>query len=520
MLTQIRHIQKGALIIVTIVVVIAFAFLYADFDFVSGTVGRQDCVVKVYDRCYRQKEAAQLATNFDVAYRLGMYEFATVMFGENRRDDDRTDFIMSLVILRKEAEKLGIEPTSREIKEAIPDLPIFQQPWVNADFLKNNILGPSGFTDGDLAQLVKDYLSYQKLRDLVGSGVAAVPSEVGRVYTRANQRYDASLISFDREAFVDEIEITDDMVQEYYETNQAGLQSEQKRGFEYVKFLPKELPEEATNEERANAVHAFSNAVNRAYSDLADDESDFAEIARRYEGEKADFTMSYARVEPFAASSPPEELAGKPDVLAELFSRLLREDEVTVPVSTGEGGGYYVFHLTELVEPQPLTLEEAEPRIRETLLRRESDRAVNDAASEARVAITEALEAGKSFEEATAAAGVEASELPNFSRREPPAPEEVPEASQVVAAIEGVGEGEISEVVRQSDGDGYLLVHVDQIQLYEDENRESAERSIAAALENEMKRRLFSAWFNQRRMESSSARALGTTTMPVEEPAS
>ena len=47
MLTQIRHIQKGTLIVVTILIVIAFAFLYSDFDFVQGTVGRQDCVVKV-----------------------------------------------------------------------------------------------------------------------------------------------------------------------------------------------------------------------------------------------------------------------------------------------------------------------------------------------------------------------------------------------------------------------------------------------------------------------------------------
>ena len=57
MLTQIRHIQKGTLIVVTIIIVIAFAFLYSDFDFVQGTVGAPDCVVKVYGRCYRQKEA-------------------------------------------------------------------------------------------------------------------------------------------------------------------------------------------------------------------------------------------------------------------------------------------------------------------------------------------------------------------------------------------------------------------------------------------------------------------------------
>jgi len=186
MLTQIRHIQKGTLIVVTVLIVISFAFLYSDFDFVRGTVGRQDCIVKVYNRCYRQKEAEKLASHFDVALELGMYDFAMVLFGENRQDRDPTDFMMSLVILRKEAEKMGIQPTATEIKEAIPQLPLFQQPWVNAAYVQNNILGPNGFSEGDLANLVKDYLSFQKLRSLIGAGLEAVPSETARLYTKSN----------------------------------------------------------------------------------------------------------------------------------------------------------------------------------------------------------------------------------------------------------------------------------------------------------------------------------------------
>src|SRR5690606_22060611 len=81
MLSQLRHIQKGLLIAVTAVIVVSFAFLYSDYDFVGGTFGRQDCEVKVYDRCYRSKEAQKLASHFDVAYQLGMYDFAMVLLG-------------------------------------------------------------------------------------------------------------------------------------------------------------------------------------------------------------------------------------------------------------------------------------------------------------------------------------------------------------------------------------------------------------------------------------------------------
>lgn len=505
MLTQIRHIQKGTLIVVTVLVVIAFAFLYSDFDFVSGTVGRQDCVVKVYNRCYRQKEAQKLASSYDVAFRMGMYDFATVLFGENRQDQDRTDFIMSLVILRKEAEKMGIEPSAQEIKDAIPKLPIFQQPWVTADVVKNTILGPNGFTDGDLAQLVKDYLSFQKMRDLIGSGVAAVPSEVERIYTKGNQRFIASLIDFDRKKVVDSIAITDEEIKEYFEENQANLNSEAKRGFEYVKFTPKVLPEDATNEAKAKADFNFANAVNRAYSDLSDDDANFAELAKQYEGEKADFNMVYGTYEAFAAQAPPKELEGNDQLLESLFSGLLQDDEVTVPIQADEDGGYYVFHVTEEVAPQPLTLEEATPAIREALLGRKSDRAVNDAANEARSKLTEALEGGKSFEEAAKAAGVSATALPNFSQQEPPA--DVEDAGLILSAVESLGPKSVSEVVKRPADGGYFLVYVDSIEIYKDEEKSSTERSIAAALEGEYKRRLFTAWFNQRRMESSSQRS-------------
>ena len=131
--------------------------------------------------------------------------------------------------------------------------------------------------------------------------------------------------------------------------------------------------------------------------------------------------MSYGKYETVPRSSSlPEELAGNVEILSALFSGILENDEVTVPLPSAEGGGYYVFHVTSQVEPQLLTLEEATAEIRETLLARKSDRAINDAANEARTKISEALDSGKSFAEAIKSAGVEATSLPSFSQQEPP----------------------------------------------------------------------------------------------------
>lgn len=512
MLTQFRHIQKGTLIVVTAIIVVAFAFLYSDFDFVQGAVGKQNCVVKVYNRCYRQKEAQKLASNFDVALNLGMYDFATVLFGENRKDRDPTDFIMSLVILRKEAAELGIEPSDEEIKEAIPNLPIFQQPWVNADYVKNNILGPNGFTDGDLAQLVKDYLSFQKLRSLIGVGVAAVPSETEREYIKENQRYTASVIRFDREDYVEKIEVTDEEVNTYFEENKANLNSLPKRGFDYVKFTPKALPENATNEQKAKAELAFANAVNRAYSDLAQEGADFAQVAKQYEGAKADYTLEVKKVAPFGPDKPADFAKEDQALLQALFASTLQIGDVTVPFATGEGG-YYVFYYSELVEPVPLTLEQATPAIREKLTAQKSDRAVKDAANAAQAKINEALASGKSFAEAVKAAGLESEPVPNFSESEPPA--DYPDSALVLSAVDGLNEGELSSVVERPGAQGGLIAYVNKIELYKDEAAEAAKSSIQASTSVDLDRTMFTAWFNQRRAESSSERA-GMAAAPVQ----
>ncbi|MAS93474.1 MAG: hypothetical protein CMO55_09805 [Verrucomicrobiales bacterium] len=501
MLTQIRHIQKGTLIVVTIIIVIAFAFLYSDYD--SSAVGGQDCRVKVYDRCYREKEANKLATSYQVAIDLGMYDFATVLFGPGRMDDDPTDFMMSLVVLRHEAEKLGISPSATEIKEAIPKLPIFQQPWVTAEIVQNNILGPNGFTEADLAQLVKDYLSYQKLRELVSAGVEAVPSESVRRYTKRNQRYTGSVIRFNRNDFDGDVKVTDEEIKTYYEENKDTLLSDERRGFEYVKFTPKELKEDATNEQTAKADLQFANAVNRAYSDLAEDGANFVEVAKSYSGENAEFTLETGTFEPFSSADPPEEIAGNSEILTNLFSSTTREDEVTVPFQT-EDKGYFVFHLSEVVAPEPLTLEQAKEAIKTALTAKKSNSQVSDAANAALAKIKEAMDSGKSFGEAAKAAGAKPEALPAFSEADPPAG--IPDSSLILSAVEGLGPKEVSGVVERPNGEGYAIVYVDKIEIWEDEGKEGRLGALSGSIKSRLDRQMFAAWFNQRRQESGAVR--------------
>src|SRR5690606_29738921 len=108
---------------------------------------------------------------------------------------------------------------------------------------------------------------------------------------------------------------------------------------------------------------------------------------------------------------PAEMLKGDEATLEAIFSPTQQIDAVTVPLQI-EGGAYYVFHYSTLVEPVPLTLEEATPAIREALTAIKSNRAVSDAASAALAKLNEAVKAGKSFDEAARGLGLKPEALP------------------------------------------------------------------------------------------------------------
>lgn len=542
MLTLIRRFQKEVLIVVTAIIVVAFAFLYSDFDFAKGTLGTESCVIEIGGRCYRAEEAQKIARFQSLAFGLGMSEFADTLRGD-RLDMDPTDFVLSLLVLRKEAERLGIEPSADEIKEAVPKLPIFQQmPWAD-DSIMRNILGSQGLDEGDLAQLMKDYLSFSKLQELIGAGVEAVPTQVDTTYLERNQRYTAYLIPFDRTDYLDTAEISDEEIKEYFEerngsgtteapVNEApanlefaenpdaipapdatsvkdpGLEeilTAPMRGFDYVKFMPEELGEEATAEEKTKSEVNFAKAVNRVYAELADEEADFVEVAKGFvDGSDTDVKMTLGKLEPFKQDEAPEEYTDINGLLEALFSGALMTGGVTTPLSGGEDGSYYVFRFSDAVEPRPMTLEEAKPLIVKALTAKKSNQLASEAAEAAATKLKEALESGSSILDAASANNLNLVDLPNFSMMEPPGDQDDP--GLILQSVSGTQAGELSSVTERPGGKGYFITYVDKIEVYKDENKEAAKRSLAAEAALQERTLLFRGWLNQRRVASGARR--------------
>ncbi|MDB4657659.1 SurA N-terminal domain-containing protein [Verrucomicrobiales bacterium] len=503
MLTQIRHFQKGILIAVTIIIVIAFTVSYSSYDASRKNLGTEECVFRAYGKCYRLKEAQKLSNTMKVAMQFGMYEFAMDLFGRNRLDQDDTNFIMSLVILRKEAAKMGIEPSFQEIQEAIPNLPALKsQPWMNEDIIQN-MLSSNGFTMGDFQDLVSDYLSWQKLRELVASGVEPVPSEVERLYKDEYQRFEAMVVDFKRASFEEKVKPTDEEIQTFYDENKESLNSELKRAFEMVTFTQGALAENATEEQKANARLDFEKFVGKVYSDIATTPSDFLKIANAQKNAVSVNQVKVKKIEALAASDAPERFTSESGLMQGLFTKTLGKGNITKLFKLKDGSSA-VFLISDQMDPRPLSLEEAKEQIVKVLKLRTSNEMAQDAANEARNTLLEAIKAGKSFAEAAKGAGLEVRKIPNFSQSEPPA--ETEDANAILYSVSGTSAGELGEVVAKPNGGGYLLSYVDKIEIYGDSSKETKLGLLSSAQKREDQNNLFAAWFNQRRSEAGAQR--------------
>ena len=544
MLSTIRQFQKGILIVVTVLIVIAFAFLYADYDFVKGTVGTNDCVIRVNNRCYRVEEAQKLARYYNLANSLGMSEFSRTLLGPNRLDQDPTNFVFNLLVMRKEAERLGIEPTSQEIKNEVPKLPIFRHMPMADGRIIRDFLGGLGLDEGDLAQLTKDYLCFNKLQDFIGAGIQAVPNEVESTYVEQNQLYTASVVQFDRSDFEEAAKVSEEEIKKYFDdrnppekksatepengelaepaaekpeqplaTDQPGasppvlepIMTSPQRGFHYAHFLLKELPEDATEEQKANNNRDFVKGVSRAYSELTAEGADFVaktkEIAARKENP---FIFKSGTLAPFKQTEPPEELSDLGRLLPALFSGTLRKGESSEPVGN-EDGSYYVFQLSEFIEPRKMTLDEARPLITKALLAKKSNQLCNDAANAALHKIQEALNAGKSLLDTASANNLNLVTFPPFSQSEPPKDTDV-DPRLILASVRDTAPGKLSSVEERYGGKGYFFSYVDKIEIYKDEEKADTIRMLEALSELEEKRTLFRSWLNQRGRQSGAAR--------------
>ncbi len=341
------------LMIVIAILAIPFVFYFVQRpDY--GAI-RSDQFARVYDRNVSMIEAQQTVRLFNLAQALGMSDFVqslTVGAGQNQ-NQVYAQFILNLLVLRHEADRLGIRPSAAEIADRVRDLPAFRGDAgfdikKFTDFVQNG-LSPNGLGEEHIEQLVRDELSLNQVKQLLAAGVSIPAAEIEANYDRAYDTLYVDLIRLRPADFEKDIKITDEDVQKYYEAHKAELKTEEKRKVEFISLALSEEQKKLTGKERIEALQKLSDRANDLTQALLEKGADFKAVA-------AKFQLIVQQTDEFTAAAPDPKLNVDPQLGGAAF-KLSQQEPNSDPIQVADG--FYIFHLAGIAEARPLEIRSA-----------------------------------------------------------------------------------------------------------------------------------------------------------------
>src|SRR5438046_8470474 len=188
------------LMIVIAILAIPFIFYFVQRpDY--GAIGR-DQFARIYDRNVSMLEAQQFARLLNLAQALGMSDFVgTLTAGAGLNQNQAAiQFIVNLLVLRHEAERLGLRPSASELADVVRKLPAFQGDSgfdINKfNDLVQNGLAPLGLTEDHIEQLVRDQICLSEIQKLLAAGVSLPKNELDENFQRGYDKLYVSVIRF------------------------------------------------------------------------------------------------------------------------------------------------------------------------------------------------------------------------------------------------------------------------------------------------------------------------------------
>jgi hypothetical protein len=445
--------------IVIAILAIPFVFYFVQRpDY--GAIGR-DHFARIYDRNVSILEAQQSARLLSLAQALGMSDFVATMTAGAGADQNQAavQFIVNLLVLRHEAERLGLRPSAAEVAEVVRKLPAFQGASgfdINKfNDLVQNGLAPLGLSEEHIEQLVRDQISLTEIQKLLAAGVSLPKSELDENFQRGYDKFYVSVIRFRSADFDKDIKISDEDVQKYYDAHKAELKTEEKRKVEFVQLTLNEEEKKLAGKERIEALQKLADRATDFTQALLEKGADFKQAATKLQ-------LPVHETGEFTAAEPDPQLKGDRQLGVAAF-KLSPEEPHSDAVQVADG--FYILHLTGKTEARPLTAEEAKPKIVDALKKARARELISTKGAELVQQLREAKQSGQPLEAVIEKAGVKPEKLPAFSLIEEESEKsegdeqkkQSPELLMVKQAVVLLNPGDVTDFV-PSGTDGFIAI--------------------------------------------------------------
>jgi hypothetical protein len=452
-----RH--RHWLMIVIAILAIPFIFYFVqrpDYGAIKA-----DQFARIYDRNVSMLEAQQFARLLSLAQALGMSDFVGTMTAGAGLNQNQAavQFIVNLLVLRHEAERLGLRPSASEVAEVVRKLPAFQGDSgfdINKfNDLVQNGLAPLGLAEEHIEQLVSDQISLNEIQKLLAAGVSLPKNELDENFQRGYDKLYVSVIRVRSADFDKDIKINDEDVQKYYDAHKAELKTDEKRKVEFVQLTLNEEEKKLAGRERIEALQKLADRATDFTQALLEKGADFKQAA-------AKFQIPVHETGEFTAAELDPQLKGDKQLGAAAF-KLSAQEPHSDAVQVADG--FYVLYLIGKTEARPLTLEEAKPKIVDAQKKARARELMSTKGAELVQQLREAKKSGQPLDAAIEKAGVKPEKLPAFSLIEEESEEsegnepkkQSPELLALKDAVALLNPGDVTEFV-PSGTDGLVAI--------------------------------------------------------------
>src|SRR5436309_10072215 len=160
--------HRNWLMIVIAVLTIPFCLYFVKSDWSNI---RANDFVKMYGRKITMTEARRYGSLFQLATFLGITDLTEGLAPGSHGNQQVVTYILNMLVLRHEADRLGIKPSEQEVVNAVRNFSYFQgqngfDP-AKYDEVEKNLLLSMGFTDEQLRELARDQFSLKRIKEIV-----------------------------------------------------------------------------------------------------------------------------------------------------------------------------------------------------------------------------------------------------------------------------------------------------------------------------------------------------------------
>jgi SurA N-terminal domain/PPIC-type PPIASE domain len=401
--------HRDWLMIVIAILAIPFIFYFVQRPDYGAM--RSDRFARIYDRNISMLEAQQMVRLLNLAQALGLSDFVETLTAGAGMNQNQVpvQFIVNLLVLRHEAVRLGIRPDASEIAGVVRTLPAFQSESgfdMNkfTDFAQNT-LAPMGLAEEHVEQLVRDQLSLNQIKQLLAAGVTVPKGELDENFQRGHDTLFVTIIRFQSADLSKDIKVTDDDVQKHYDAHKGELKTDEKRKVAFVSLALTDEEKKLTGKERIEALQRLSDRATDFTQALLEKGADFKQAA-------AKFQLPVRETGEFTKAEPDPQFKVDAQLGAAAF-KLSAQEPNSDPIQVADG--FYILHLAGISEARPLTLEEAKPKIVDTIKKSKSRELMSTKGAEVAQQLREAKQSGQPLETAIQKIGGKAERIPPFS---------------------------------------------------------------------------------------------------------